>query len=142
MPAKLSPSEIDAFLDSKPGWIVLCTIGPSGHPHAVPIGYFRAGDEIVMGCVDGTQKIKNVLRNPKVALSLESGSSMSELRGVCIQGEGRVVTDPEGRLHYAREGARRRGVAESELPKETRPGSAYIVVVPKRVISWDYSRER
>lgn len=141
MPATLSPSQVDDFLDSKPGWIVLCTFGPNGYPHAVPIGYFRVGNEIALGCVDGTQKVRNVHRNPKVSLTLESGSTMRDLRGVCIQGDARVVTDPAGKLHYAREGARRRGVPEADLPTETKPTTAYIVVTPRRVISWDYSRE-
>jgi PPOX class probable F420-dependent enzyme len=140
MPAKLAPDEVDAFLDSKPGWIVLSTIGKDGYPHAVPIGYFRLGDEIVMGCVDGTQKVRNVQRNPRVALSLESGSSMGDIKGVVIQGDARVVNDPKEKLHYAREGARRRGVPEGELPTESRPTSAYIVVKRRRVISWDYAR--
>ncbi len=141
MPAKLSPDEVTAFLDSKPRWIVLSTLGAGGYPHSVPIGYFRAGDEIVMGCVDGTQKVKNVRRDPRVSLSLDAGGTMRDIRGVCIQGDARVVTEPAEKLHYAREGARRRGVAEAELPTETKPTTAYIVVKPRRVISWDYAKE-
>lgn len=142
MPAKLTQAEVDVFLDSRPGWIVLTTLGRDGYPHAVPIGYFRVGGEIAIGCVDGTQKVKNVQRNPRVSLTLESGESMSDIKGVLIQGDARVVNDPQQKLHYAREGARRRCVPETELPTESRPTSAYIVVTPRRVISWDYSRSQ
>jgi hypothetical protein len=34
-----------------------------------------------------------------------------------------------------------RGVAEDALPREPRPGVAYIQVQPQRVISWDYSQD-
>ena len=62
MPATLTKAEIHAYLDSKPGWIILTTIGRDGMPHTIPIGYFlersanpaapaegRSGDEIYIG---------------------------------------------------------------------------------------------
>ena len=60
MPGKMSKEEVDAFLDSKPGWMMLTSQGSDGYPHSVPIGYFRDGDRIFMGCRDNTQKIKNI----------------------------------------------------------------------------------
>ena len=36
----------DAYLDDRPGWIILSTISPDGYPHSVPLGYFRLGDDI------------------------------------------------------------------------------------------------
>jgi nitroimidazol reductase NimA-like FMN-containing flavoprotein (pyridoxamine 5'-phosphate oxidase superfamily) len=142
MPAKMTTEEVHAFLDEKPGWITLTTIGKDGYPHAVPIGYFRLGDEVYLGCRAGTQKIKNIERNSKVSLSLEAGRAMGDIKGVMIQGEARVYTDPENLLRLAREAARLRGVPEAELPAEPREGAAYIAVAPRKVISWDYSRER
>ena len=44
MPASLTPDEARAYIDSRPGWIILTTIGRDGMPHSLPIGYFRAGD--------------------------------------------------------------------------------------------------
>ena len=140
MPAKLKPEEVQQFLDSRPGWITLTTLGRDGYPHSVPIGYFRQGEEIVIGCIDGTQKVKNVQRDPRVSLSLESGGTMQDIKGVLIQGDARAVVDPKEKLHYAQAGARRRGVVEADLPKEASARSAYIVVRPRKVISWDYSR--
>jgi PPOX class probable F420-dependent enzyme len=133
--------EQKAYIDSKPGWIVLTTIGRDGFPHSVPIGYFRLGDEIYMGCRAGTQKLKNIERNPRVSLLLESGNRRSDIKGVMIQGEAEVLTEPADVLRLSREAARLRGTPESELPSEPRPGAAYIRVTPHRTISWDYSRE-
>ena len=141
MPARMTDQEVKAFLDTKPGWIVLSTIGRDGYPHSVPLGYFRLGDNVYIGCRAGTQKLKNIERNPKVSLVLESGSSRKDIKGVLIQGHATVHTDPETALRLSREAARLRGVAEDALPHEPRPGVAYIQVQPKRVISWDYSRD-
>ena len=132
MPARMTDPEVKAFLDAKPGWIVLSTIGRDGYPHSVPLGYFRLGDDIYIGCRAGTQKIKNIERNPKVSLVLESGSSRKDLKGVMIQGHATVHTDPETALRLSREAARLRGVAEDALPREPRPGVAYIQVQPHR----------
>ena len=140
MAGKMTPAEVHQFLDSRPGWIVLTTVGRDGYPHSVPIGYFRLGDEVYMGCRANTQKTKNMERNPKVSLALEAGSSMADIKGVLIQGDARIYTDPADLLRLSREAARRRGVAEDQLPTEARAGSAYIGVTPRRVISWDYGK--
>ncbi|HEY7294173.1 MAG TPA: pyridoxamine 5'-phosphate oxidase family protein [Dehalococcoidia bacterium] len=141
MPAKLSLDQIRAFLDAKPGWMILSTLGRDGYPHTVPIGYFRLGEEIYMGCRAGTQKLKNIARDPRVSLLVESGKGMGEIKAVMIQGDATVYTHPDDVLRLAREAARLRGVAEGDLPTEPRPGAAYIGVKPRRYISWDYSRD-
>ena len=91
MPGKLTTQEVLEFLDSRPGWITFTTIGNDGYPHSIPIGYFRDGPDVLIGGMDKTQKILNVERNSKVSLSLESGSTMQDIKGVLIQGEGTVV---------------------------------------------------
>jgi nitroimidazol reductase NimA-like FMN-containing flavoprotein (pyridoxamine 5'-phosphate oxidase superfamily) len=140
MPARLTQQEFDAFLDSRPGWIVLTTIGPDGYPHSVPLGYFRHGDAVFSGVRDGTTKVRNIEANPKVSLLVESGSTMKDIKGAMIQGEARVHRDPEKVLELMRIAARKRGVADAELPTEPRPGAAYIEVRPVKRISWDYGR--
>ncbi len=141
MPGKLSPKEVHEFLDSRPGWITLTTIGRDGYPHSVPTGYFRVDQAVYLGCRDATQKVLNVQRNPKVSLALESGSTTQDIKGVLVQGDATVINEPEEMLELSREAARSRGVPEADLPASPNPGAAYIKVVPTRVISWDYSRE-
>ncbi len=141
MPAALTLEEAHAYLDSRPGWIMLTTIGRDGMPHTVPIGYFRLGDDVYIGCRSGTQKIRNIERNPNVSLLLQSGGSMQDIKGLMIQGVATVFADEADTLRLGREAATLRGVAEDDLPTEARPGAAYIRVRPKRMISWDYSRQ-
>ncbi len=140
MPAQLTPEEVNEFLDSRPGWITFTSVGSDGYPHSVPIGYFRVDDAVYIGCRDRTQKVLNAQRNPKVSLSLESGSTMQDIKGILIQGDATVINTPDALLELTREAARRRGAPEAALPTEPPPGAAYIKVEPTRVISWDYSR--
>ena len=139
MPRKLTDEEIEAFLDSRPGWAMLSTIDSDGYPHTVPLGYFRLGRDIVMGVRDRTRKVANVEADPRVSVMLEDGSSMADIRGVMLRGRARIVREPDDRLQLAREGARARGVPETEWPTEARPGVVYIRVTPVRTASWDYS---
>ncbi len=139
MPRELTLQEAQEFLDSKPSWIMLSTVGPNGYPHTVPLGYFRFGDEILMGVRGGTRKLRNIQANPKVSLLLESGRTRQEIKGLMIQGTATLHTDPKETVQYAREAAKQRGVPESELPTEARKDAVYIRVVSERLRSWDYS---
>lgn len=138
MPRKLSDEQIEAYLDSRPGWAILSTIDNDGFPHSVPLGYFRLGRDIIMGVRDGTRKVANVEGNPNVSVLLEDGSSMADIRGVMFQGHARIVREENEALELARAGARARGVPEPELPTAPRPGAAYIRMTPVRTLSWDY----
>ena len=139
MPRKMSIKEAHEFLDSKPGWIALTTIGPDGYPHTVPLGYFRLGNDILMGVRGNTRKLRNIQDNPRVSLLLESGKSRQDIKGLMVQGTATVHYSPEETLRYAREAARLRGVPEPDLPAEPREGAVYIKVAPERFRSWDYS---
>ena len=108
-------------------------------PHTVPTGYFRQGDDVLLGVRNNTLKIRNIRYNPRVSLMIESGSTRQDIKGVMIQGNAAVIDDPDEFLHYAREAAKLRGVAEADLPTEPRPGAAYIKVTPHKIRSWDYS---
>ena len=138
MPARLSLTEFDAFLDSKPGWIVLSTVGADGFPHTVPLGYFRHEGAVYCGVRDNTTKVRNIEANPKVSLMVESGTTMADIKGAMIQGEARVHRDPDKVLALMRIAAAARGVPEGDRPTEARAGAVYIEVRPVKRISWDY----
>ena len=104
------------FWTASLAWIVLTTIGSDGYPHTIPLGYFRLGNEILMGVRGNTLKLRNIQNNQKVSLLLESGTSRQDIKGLMIQGTATVHSSPEDTLHYAREAARLRGVPEQDLP--------------------------
>jgi nitroimidazol reductase NimA-like FMN-containing flavoprotein (pyridoxamine 5'-phosphate oxidase superfamily) len=141
MPGKMTREEAYAFLDSRPGWIILTTIGRDGFPHSIPIGYFRLGDEVYVGGRAGTQKMLNVERNSKVSLLVESGSSMQNIKGLMIQGHADLVSEPQETLRLMRESMKARGAPDDALPTEPRPGAVYIRVRPEKMISWDYGAD-
>lgn len=140
MPDAMDSESFNAYLDSKPGWMVLTSVGPDGFPHSVPLGYFRDGDKVYCGVRDGTRKIRNIEGNPKVSLLVESGSTMADIKGAMIQGNATVHRDPVTVLRLMRLAASLRGVPEADLPTEPRPTAAYIEITPVNRISWDYGK--
>ncbi|MAD07100.1 MAG: hypothetical protein CMP86_06800 [Gammaproteobacteria bacterium] len=138
MQRAMTETELEQFIDSKPGWIILSTIGTDGFPHSVPLGYFRDGAAIYLGCKDHTQKVRNIERNSKVSLCLESGSTMSDIKGALLRGTATIVREPKDRLSLHQSAARQRGVAEDDLPQSVSEGAAYIKVTNYTATSWNY----
>ena len=134
----MTESEAWEYIESKPGWIALSTNGHDGFPHTVPIGYFVSGGSIFIGCLDSTQKVKNVERNRKISLTLESGETMADIKGVLIKANAEIIRDDEARITISQLAARQRGVSEADLPQTVRPGSVYIKANPVKIVSWDY----
>ena len=134
----MTESEAWAYIESEPGWIALSTNGHDGFPHTVPIGYFVSEGNIFIGCLDQTQKVKNIERDQRVTLTLESGETMADIKGVLVKAVARVIRNDTDRLAISQLAARQRGVTETDLPKIVRPGSVYLKAEPVKIISWDY----
>ncbi len=134
----MTESEAWEYIESKPGWIALSTNGHDGFPHSVPIGYFASSGSIFIGCLDQTQKVKNIERNQKISLTLESGETMANIKGVLIKANAEVIRDDDERLAISQLAALQRGVNEADLPQTVRPGSVYIKAKPVKIVSWDY----
>ena len=134
----MTESEAWLYIESKPGWIALSTNGHDGFPHSVPIGYFASSGCIFIGCLDQTQKVKNIERNQKISLTLESGETMANIKGVLIKANAEVIRDDDERLAISQLAALQRGVDEADLPQTVRSGSVYIKAKPVKIVSWDY----
>ena len=77
-------SEIQQALDG-PVTAVLATINPDGSPLATPMWFVHDADGIGMVSVDGLQKIRNLHRDPRVSVVVETGGK-SGLQCVIVQG--------------------------------------------------------
>lgn len=135
----MTKSEIWKYIEGEPGWMSLSTTGHDGYPHTVPIGYFISNRLIYLGCLDFTQKVKNIERNPKISLMLESGTTMGDIKGVLIKADAEIVRRDEDRIAISRLAALHRGSSEPDLPASVRPGSVYIKATPANIISWNYA---
>ena len=86
----LGPEEQREFL-THAKTIILASNDPHGYPHLVPM-WFVVDDDgtVVMTTYAKSQKVANLLRDPRCALLVESGTSYSELKGVLIRGRATI----------------------------------------------------
>jgi PPOX class probable F420-dependent enzyme len=78
----LSPATIKLLEERN--YAVLATINPDGSPHTSAMWVGRDGDDIVMSTVEGRRKHRNMVRDPRVSLTLidsADGENYVELRG-------------------------------------------------------------
>jgi PPOX class probable F420-dependent enzyme len=128
--------------------IVLCSVGRGGFPHPMPMWYGLEPDgSVVMTTFAKSQKVRNLERDPRVALLLEDGDTYSELRGVVLYGRVELVRDAERVLEtLARVSARNQAGADADpkaLRQALRAQAAKRVAIrvrPERVVSWDHRK--
>lgn len=128
--------------------MTLVTNGPKGFPHAVAMFYALDDDLTIRFATYGSsQKVKNIERDRKVTLLVETGTAYSELQGVMIEGLARIETDLERTVATMIEANARTG---SPLPdieqipldvKQRMAGKRVLVCVePTRFVSWDHGK--
>ncbi len=136
--ATMTRDEAYAFIDAGPRWAIFTTVGPDGYPHAVPPTYYRDGDDLFVNARGS--RLENIRCHPEVALLLESGAEINELRGLLIQGDAELVEDPAEVLRLAQVASSMRGATGEELPAKPAPGLIWARINARRIRSWDNTK--
>lgn len=77
---------------------VLATLNPDGSPQTSVIWVGLDEDTVVFSCTATRRKTLNMLRDPRVSLSITD--STDPYRAVDIRGKAEVTPDPEGALRH------------------------------------------
>ncbi len=126
----------------------LVTNGPRGYPHAVAM-FFGIDDDLSIrfATYANSQKVKNIERDPRVTLLVESGTAYSELRGVMLEGDAEITTDLERTVATMIEANAATGSPLPDLDqipddvKRKMAGKRVLIVVkPTRFVSWDHGK--
>lgn len=146
---RMSDDEVVAFLDAG-RTVVLGSNGPDGHPHLVPMWYVPAGDVVSTWTYRTSQKAKNLARDPRASLTVETGDTYDQLRGVLVTAVAETVEDPDEVFAFGWDLAVRYagGEPEDEAGREAlvefvrRRGSKRVVhrFEPIAVASWDHRK--
>jgi PPOX class probable F420-dependent enzyme len=98
----LTPDEQAELLDSE-RVVVVSSLGPRGWPHSMPMWFVVRDGEIWVWTYAKSQKVKNLERDPRATLLIETGHEYTELRGVQIEAEAELIRDPDQVFEYAKE---------------------------------------
>lgn len=90
----MAPEEMAAFLRDQR--VVVCaTNGVRGWPHLMPLWYVVRGEELWAWTYAKSQKVRNLERDVRATLQVETGEQYHELRGVMIEAETTLHRDLE-----------------------------------------------
>jgi general stress protein 26 len=90
----MTPDEVQRFLAASHRWLQISTNGRDGWPHLATMGFVMLDGLIHFTGYRRSQKIVNLLRDPRITVLVEEGEQYDRLRGVAIRGTAEIIDDP------------------------------------------------
>ena len=142
----LTEDEQAELLDSE-RVVVVSSLGPRGWPHSMPMWFVVRDGDIWVWTYAKSQKVKNLERDPRATLLVETGFEYTELRGIQIEANAELVRDAEPVFEFAKELTVRyaegiesvEGDAAATLRAQA-PKRVAIHFEPVRVATWDHRK--
>lgn len=98
----LGSASIQGFLATRQV-ALLATVQADGAPLAMPMWFLHDAAAVTMISVEGTQKVRNLRRDPRVCVVAEAGGRGGDIRGVTVLGRAEFLADgPERQALIAR----------------------------------------
>jgi PPOX class probable F420-dependent enzyme len=127
--------------------VVVASLGSRGWPHVMPLWYVPRDGAVWIWTYAKSQKVRNLERDPRATLLIETGHEYAELRGVQIEAEAELIRDVDPVVDYAKELTIRysddiesvEGDAEAGLRAQA-PKRVAIHFHPTLVASWDHRK--
>jgi PPOX class probable F420-dependent enzyme len=135
---KMSAEEADAFLEEE-RTVTCATNGRNGFPHLMPLWYVLRDGRIWAWTYGKSQKVKNLERDPRATLQVETGVEYAELRGVMLRCDAEIHRDVDVVVDFAIELVGRYSGSGSEHDAAR---DAFRAQAPKRVALEFVERER
>jgi hypothetical protein len=154
----MSEAEVASLL-AQERTVTCATIGPRGWAHLMPLWYVlriptdgQPGPRLWAWTYAVSQKVRNLERDPRATLQVESGEQYQQLRGVMLECEAIIHRELEtvanlGREIFARYASPRGEAPVVELPAEVaamvnRQAGKRVALefVERRRASWDHGK--
>ena len=125
---KMTPEEVQAFL-AEEMTLTCATNGRDGFPHLMPLWFVLRDERIWAWTYAKSQKTKNLERDPRATLQVETGLDYAELRGVMFRCDVVIHRDLDVVTDFAMElveplRGRRRVRPDARRRSPSRPRSA------------------
>jgi PPOX class probable F420-dependent enzyme len=143
---KLSDEDVRQLLDEE-RVAVVSSLGPRGWPHAMPMWFVTREGEVWVWTYAKSQKVRNLERDPRATVLVETGREYAELRGLMVEAEAELHRDFETVFGFAEELTVRyaegissvEGDAKAALEAQA-PKRVAIQFRPLRTATWDHRK--
>jgi hypothetical protein len=138
----MTDAERDEFLATERTCRV-ATIGPDG-PHATPLWYGWDGTHLWLYSIVKSQRWSDLVRDPRIGVTVDSGVDYLELRGVEITGTVEVVGEvprtgePDDELAAIEQQFASKYMGGEAMFHDGRHG--WLRVSPIKIASWDFRK--
>ena len=140
----MTPDEVAALLDA--GRVaVVATNGHDGWPHVMPLWYVVRDGEVWVWTFAKSQKVRNVERDPRATVQVETGDVYADLRGAVLRCDVIVHRDVDAVAAVGLDLAVRYGdgsVSESTAAAVRAQASKRVALqfVERRRTTWDHRK--
>ena len=126
---------------------VVSSIGPRGWPHSMPLWFVPREGEVWIWTYAKSQKVRNLERDPRATVLVESGHEYGELRGAMIEAEAEIHRDSGTVIGFAEELTVRYAEGISSVEGDAKAGleaqapkRVAIRFKPLRTATWDHRK--
>src|SRR5687768_3622687 len=92
---RMTPEELDAYLRAQRR-IIIVSNGAGGLPHPTPMNYgVDAQGRVIITTFGKSQKVRNIERDPRATLLVESGETYAELKSAILYCDVEILTDSD-----------------------------------------------
>jgi PPOX class probable F420-dependent enzyme len=137
---RMSDDEVRAFL-AEQMVMRIATIGPNGRPHLMALWYVPDGVGVTGWTYAKSQKAKNLERDPRATVQVDTGMQYQELRGVMMECDVELDRDakPYGLALFERYAGTLDESVTAMVEKQA-PKRVGLRFTPTRIVSWDHSK--
>ena len=143
---KLSEGELLELLGSE-RIAVVSSLGPRGWPHSMPMWFVVRDGDLWVWTYAKSQKVRNLERDPRANILVETGHEYGELRGMMVEAEAELHRDFETVIGFAEELTVRYAEGISSVEGDARKGleaqapkRVAIHFRPLRTATWDHRK--
>lgn len=143
---RMSDAELGTFLDEQ-RVMQVCTTGPSGRPHLMPLWFVVADGPALSGWTFAkSQKAKNLERDARATLGIDDGTAYHELRGVMFECDVELERDPDRLADLGEQIFKRYGDGSDlsdearEMVRKQAEKRVGLTFTPTRTVTWDHRK--
>jgi len=141
---RMSEDEIWQLIENEKS-LQVATLNKDGSPHLTTLWFAIVDQALVFETYTKSQKIRNLERDPRIAVLVEAGEAYDQLRGVSINARAELVTERE-EVHKVALAVMTRNQPEisrdllDDAAKKMAAKRTGVVVRLEKVISWDHRK--
>ena len=143
---KMSDEDVRRLLDEE-RIVVVSSLGPRGWPHSMPMWFVVRDGDLWVWTYAKSQKVRNLERDPRASVLVETGREYGELRGMMVEAEAELHRDFETVIGFAEELTVRYAEGISSVEGDARKGleaqapkRVAIHFRPLRTATWDHRK--